>query len=113
MSIINSLLPQNRINDKYNVIQTYTLLQTVIEDVIIQYVIIQLLNDETIPKNWFKLQNINSEEFRSDFKTMILRHIRPFLKSLFPFDKYDPNSILRQEAEFKKKWNLKIENKLN
>ena len=98
MRSINSLIPQNRINDKYNVIQTYTLLQTVIEDVIIQYVIIQLLNDETIPKNWFKLQNINSEEFRSDFKTMILRHIRPFLKSLFPFDKYDPNSILRQET---------------
>ncbi len=53
MRSINSLISKNRINDKYNVIQTYALLQTVIEDVIIQYVIIQLLNDETIPKNWF------------------------------------------------------------
>ena len=98
MRSINSLIPQNRINDKYNVIQTYTLLQPVIEDVMIQYVIIQLFNDKTIPKHWFNAQNINSEEFRSYFKPMILKHIRPFLKSLFPFDKYNPNSILRQET---------------
>ena len=87
----NLLIPQTRINDKYNVIQTYTLLQPEIEELMMQYVRIQLLNDETIPEHWFNAQDINNEEFRKKFKEMILKHIRPFLKSLFPFDKYDPD----------------------
>ena len=99
MSIINSLLPQNRINDKYNVIQTYQSHKKDIDELMIVHVTVQLLKDETIPKHWFNAQNINSEEFRSYFKPMILKHIRPFLKSLFPFDKYNPNSILRQETQ--------------
>ncbi len=87
----NLLIPQTQINDKNKVIQTYTLLQPEIEELMMQYVRIQLLNDETIPEHWFNAQDINNEAFRKIFKSMILKHIRPFLKSLFPFDKYDPD----------------------
>ena len=31
------------------------------------------------------------------FKSMILEHIRPFLKLLFPFDDYDPEETLTQQ----------------
>ena len=97
---INSLIPPKRINDKYKVIPTYELLKPVIDDVMMQYVLIQLLNDETIPKNWFKTQDINNEKFRKKFKEMILKHIIPFLKSLFPFDKYDPYLNQNTPLEF-------------
>ena len=91
----NLLIPQTQINDKYNVIQTYTLLRPVIEEVMIQNVILHLLThnvDGVIPFNYFSQQDINNEKFRGEFKGMILKYIRPFLKSLFPFDKYNPNS---------------------
>ena len=84
------------------IIPTYKKLKKYIDELIIYHVMIQFLNDETLkpsPKLWFKTKNINSEEFKSVFKSMILKHIRQFLKSLFPFDRYDPNiTIIRQET---------------
>ena len=72
---INPLLSHIRINDKYNVIQTYTLLRPVIEEVMIQYIIIKFLSNDNLkpsPEWWFKSRNINNEKFRGLLKKAIL-----------------------------------------